>query len=137
MKPRPLTVFAFMCLLFAGYSASIYLTDEQAGGKGFTASQAADGKLVWQKYNCQSCHQLYGLGGYLGPDLSHVYARFKGKGSVLDALLASGNQRMPVYRLNASESEALLMFFRAMDASGKADPRSFSAGINGTIYHER
>lgn len=137
MKPRPIVVFSFMCLLYAGYTLSIYTTDERPVGQAYSASQAADGKLVWQKYNCQSCHQLYGLGGYLGPDLSHVYTRFKGNGSALNGMLASGNRRMPAYKLDAAEAGSLLMFLHAMDASGSADPRSFSTGISGTVYHER
>ncbi len=35
---------------------------------------AAAGKLLYQKYNCQACHQIYGLGGYMGPDLTNVYS---------------------------------------------------------------
>ena len=41
-------------------------------GNNTISSLACEGKIVFQKYNCISCHQLYGLGGYLGPDLTNV-----------------------------------------------------------------
>lgn len=34
--------------------------------------EAALGKKVWQKYNCVSCHTLFGNGGYVGEDLTHI-----------------------------------------------------------------
>ncbi len=30
------------------------------------------GKKVWQAYNCVECHTLFGNGGYVGDDLTHV-----------------------------------------------------------------
>lgn len=86
---------------------------------------AANGRLVWQKYNCQTCHQLYGLGGYLGPDLTNIMS-VKGKGvTVLKAMIASGTKQMPAYHLNETEVNNLMEFLKSVDASGVADPRSF------------
>lgn len=34
--------------------------------------QAAAGKRVWQKHNCVSCHTLFGNGGYIADDLTHI-----------------------------------------------------------------
>nr|WP_088227017.1 c-type cytochrome [Desulfosporosinus sp. FKB] len=34
--------------------------------------QAVEGKLVWQKHNCISCHTLFGNGGYVGEDLTNI-----------------------------------------------------------------
>ena len=74
MKVGVTSVFIFLSALFLAYSYSIYiqpLSEKEAIG--FNKQKAADGRLIWQKYNCQSCHQLFGLGGYLGPDLSLIH----------------------------------------------------------------
>lgn len=34
--------------------------------------QAAAGKRVWQRHNCVSCHTLFGNGGYIADDLTHI-----------------------------------------------------------------
>ncbi len=36
---------------------------------------AVEGKHVWQKYNCISCHTLFGDGGYVADDLTHIVAK--------------------------------------------------------------
>ena len=33
------------------------------------------GRRVWLANNCQACHQLYGFGGFLGPDLTNAASR--------------------------------------------------------------
>ena len=39
----------------------------------FGQYQAADGKRIFQAYNCMGCHTLVGNGAYLGPDLTEEY----------------------------------------------------------------
>ncbi|WEN14509.1 c-type cytochrome [Rhodanobacter sp. AS-Z3] len=39
----------------------------------FGQYQAADGKRVFQAYNCMGCHTMVGNGAYLGPDLTEEY----------------------------------------------------------------
>ncbi len=34
--------------------------------------QVASGKWIWQKYNCNDCHTILGIGGYYAPDLTRV-----------------------------------------------------------------
>ncbi len=35
-------------------------------------ARVAAGKWVWQKYNCNDCHTILGIGGYYAPDLTKV-----------------------------------------------------------------
>jgi len=35
-------------------------------------AQVESGKRVWQKYNCNDCHTILGIGGYYAPDLTKV-----------------------------------------------------------------
>ena len=74
---HPKRIFFVLFVCFIAFSVWIYTIPL------FSPSQysekelhlVAEGRLVWQKYNCHTCHQLYGLGGYLGPDLTNVYSR--------------------------------------------------------------
>jgi nitric oxide reductase subunit C len=53
------------------------------------------GSDLFQQYNCTSCHQLYGLGGYLGPELTTAYSD-PGRGEMyMKAFLKAGGPRMP------------------------------------------
>lgn len=96
---------------------------------------AADkGKLLWQQYNCNSCHQVYGLGGYLGPDLTNVYS-LKGD-NYIKAFLQSGTAIMPDFHLSNDEIASLIAYLQSIDATGKADPRTFTINKNGTIEQQ-
>lgn len=108
------------------YSISIYLRPLAIQpSKLYNKKEAADGRLVWQKYNCQSCHQFYGLGGYLGPDLTNIISK-EGKGeAVIRALIKSGTKQMPSYSMEEGEIRLLLEFLKSTDASGSADPRTY------------
>lgn len=90
-----------------------------------------NGKLVWQKYNCNSCHQLYGLGGYIGPDLTNVYS--KRSEAFIKAFLKNGTTAMPNFNINDYEMDCLLKYFNTIDNSGKSDPRNFRINNDGTI----
>lgn len=34
--------------------------------------QVVEGKRAWQKYNCNDCHTILGIGGYYAPDITKV-----------------------------------------------------------------
>lgn len=93
--------------------------------------EVSKGKLVWQQYNCNACHQVYGLGGYLGPDLTNAYS-LKGP-DYIKAFLKSGTATMPNFHLNEEEIKDLLAYLQNVDVSGKSDPRTFTINIDGTI----
>ena len=141
---KPIYIYALLVILFLVYSFSIYLKPSYSIDLGKNdATEAAQGRLVWQKYNCQSCHQLYGLGGYLGPDLTNVYSN-KGD-TIIRAMLVSGSASMPAFSLSNTflweygyqngnrKYERLIQFFKQTDASGQADYKSFSILPNGMI----
>lgn len=91
------------------------------------------GKLLWQRNNCNSCHQIYGLGGYLGPDLTNVYSK---RGSdYIKSFLTTGTVTMPQFHLTQQEMEDIIAFLKDVDASGTADPKSFKINYDGFIEH--
>jgi len=92
---------------------------------------ASKGKLIWQKYNCTSCHQIYGLGGYLGPDLTNAYS-MRGP-DYIKVFLLGGTTTMPNFHLKEDEISSLIAYLQNVDSSGKSDPRTFRINTNGTI----
>ena len=135
MKPKLIQrIFFLLCLSFLMYSFSIYRQPLSAKEEiKFNSKIASNGKLIWQKYNCQSCHQLFGLGGYLGPDLSN-FISYPQKGEVvLRELLKAGTKQMPSFNLSEFEILELIAFLKSADASGKADPRNFEIDAFGMI----
>jgi nitric oxide reductase subunit C len=78
------------------------------------------GMQTWQEKNCQSCHQLYGLGGYMGPDLTNT-ASEKGKGpDYMRAFIKSGTSRMPNFHLSDTEVLNVIAFLKWVDRSGRS-----------------
>lgn len=124
-----LLVFIVLSAAFLTYSFILYRADvpePQVADK-----TAQKGKLVWQQKNCQACHQLYGLGGHLGPDLTNVYA--KRNESYIRAFLKVGTPVMPDFHLTKNEMDELIAFFKYVNTTGTSDPKSFKPHLDGTI----
>lgn len=107
--------------LYSSLPVKDYMADEEAG----------KGKLVWQKYNCNACHQVYGLGGYLGPDLTNVVS--VRSNDYIKTFLRLGTASMPNFHLTDREITALLAYLNNINASGRSDPRRYTIKYDGTI----
>ena len=90
---------------------------------------ASAGQDVWHSRNCQSCHQIYGFGGFLGPDLTNLASRVPDAGEDAEAVtatlaerfetvLTTGSERMPAFHLTQDERVALARFFYEVDRTG-------------------
>lgn len=135
MSKKPLIVFLMLMCCFMLYSFSIYF--KPASSAGVSQEKAKQGRLVWQKYNCQACHQLYGLGGYLGPDLTNVMGTPHKDKTYIAAMLKSGIRQMPAFHIEQEEFEQLIAFLQSTNASGTASPASFTISHTGMIQpHE-
>ena len=97
----------------------------------------AKGRLVWQKHNCHTCHQLYGLGGYLGPDLTNVYSRSGNNEHYIRGIVKSGVKQMPAFEISEEEMNALLQFLKNVDQSGTSNPQDYQPEILGTFSLEK
>ena len=75
------------------------------------------GSRLFQQYNCTSCHQLYGLGGYLGPELTTAYSDPARGELYMKAFLKAGGIRMPNYHFKDGEINALISFLKYVDES--------------------
>lgn len=119
--------------VFAIYNAIIYRT----AGNEFTAvlsPKAVLGENLWQANNCSACHQLYGLGGYIGPDLTNIYSA-TGKGpAYISAFLNSSVKAMPKFHFTETEKAALVTFLKEVDQSG--DYPNYNAAVHTTGWVE-
>lgn len=134
---RALFIFLTLSALFLWFSIDIYLkplvSEAYEIPEHLNKELIAEGRLVWQNYNCENCHQLYGLGGHLGPDLTNEYSKLNYDEEVLRAFLKGGFSQMPRFNLSAEEEEALIEFLKAVDVSGSGDPRTYKKLFNGMI----
>ncbi|HRP52217.1 MAG TPA: hypothetical protein PLI97_01770 [Fluviicola sp.] len=70
---KPIHVYVLLTVSFLLFSISIYLQPNSVPEtKAFDKHKASEGRLVFQKYNCQACHQFYGLGDPILPMYIHA-----------------------------------------------------------------
>jgi nitric oxide reductase subunit C len=129
-----------LVLCFGFQTALVYL--DPAGSEPL-GQDAAAGRRIWHRNNCQSCHQLYGFGGFLGPDLTNAASRLAPQRFV--RLLDEGSGRMPAFGLSVDEAAAVMAFLWAMDETGQgqakavlrdAGPEDPAARLTGAIRAE-
>lgn len=106
--------FLFLFSAFLIFTMFVYLKAANRNENNMS-EEAIAGKMLYQKHNCTACHQLFGLGGYLGPELTTVISQ-PGKGSsYARALIKSGSAGMPDFHLNENEIKSLLAFLSHID----------------------
>ena len=107
-----------MLILFISYNYHLYLDNTTASTKQLLSKDAIDGQKIWQDNNCTACHQLYGLGGYLGPDLTNIISNpTKGK-DYAKAFFNSGINSMPKFNFTENEKNKLIYFLTEVDQTG-------------------
>ena len=112
-----LIILLILIIIFSIYNFTIY-TSKSDYGTIHLSKKAIDGENIWLTNNCNSCHQIYGLGGYLGPDLTNIVS-VKGKDKAyIKALLSSGIKAMPRFNFKETEKEALYQFLEEIDKTG-------------------
>ena len=144
-KLSPLTVTGYLVVVrkFFEWTESVRLYPNVArnirGGKrrrGFhkdplTTAQVKHGQRIYQQNNCMACHQFYGLGGYMGPDLTNVVSS---KGAAYArAFLISGTERMPNFGFNDEEMDDLVAFLEFVDTMGTYQAPSYELSWYGTV----
>lgn len=86
---------------------------------------ALEGARFWHANNCQACHQIYGYGGFIGPDLTNAAAR--GEPELrrrLDQALSHGPSGMPVIPATPADIDALNAWLAAIDRTGIGQARA-------------
>ena len=115
-----LIVAISLVLLYAAYSLIVYTKGTEVKNFSFSKKEQEAikcGKQLYQQYNCQSCHQLYGLGGYLGPELTTAYSDKHRGEAYLRAMLQNGGNRMPDFKFNKKEVDELIAYLKYVDST--------------------
>ncbi len=107
--------------VFLVYTCVVYSNcDNTKTGEGKPDSKVVAGWQTWQEKNCQSCHQFYGLGGYLGPDLTNVASDPLKNENYLRTFIKNGTGKMPNFNLSDTEVSNLVTFLTWVDKSGRS-----------------
>ena len=120
MKNKAIVLLSLsVCYLL--YSAWVYTAGTTGPAINLHPDEAAQrGKLVYQKYNCAACHQIFGLGGYLGPELTTTMSQ-RGKGEILaNAFLTGGTAKMPNLHLQQREITDVIEYLKYVDQIARA-----------------
>ncbi len=132
-KKLKIALVSVIIALFTGYTIWIDGSNNGIQNPHILTGSAAEGKLLFQKYNCQACHQLYGLGGYMGPDLTNVYSA-KGKGPLyMTAFLQNGTNRMPNFHLSHADISSLISYLATVDSTNGSALRNYKISWYGSI----
>lgn len=125
------TVFIFSILIISFLVYSIYLYTHLPFNSDSVDEKVLQGKKLWQEKNCNACHQIYGLGGFLGPDLTNVYSQKSPE--YIKVFIQYGTVVMPKFSLSQQELSSLLAFLKSVDETGNANPKNIIIHSNGTI----
>jgi len=77
------------------------------------SEQAVEGRRLFHEKSCQVCHQLWGQGGFLGPDLTNSASRVDE--TRLASLLTVGSGQMPALHFDEAQIAAMRAFLRELD----------------------
>ena len=127
-------IFATLCLSFVFYSAYVYTMGTEASHLTPISDEARHGQELFQQHNCIACHQFYGLGGYMGPDLTNVISRYSPV--YARAFLVAGTARMPDFNLADEEVDALVAYLEFVDTTGTYPPQNYEVTWFGTVRQE-
>jgi ubiquinol-cytochrome c reductase cytochrome c subunit len=87
--------------------------------------------------SCISCHSIHGMsalgGGRLGPDLTNIYERLKGRAALSAWLMAPGTETMqPIFKnhpMTADEINSLVAYFEVSGGESPDDPAVFRVAM--------
>jgi nitric oxide reductase subunit C len=116
-------LLASLVLAFTGQTALVY-TDDTAERYVTLDALALRGRALWHQHNCQTCHQIHGFGGFLGPDLTNAAPRLTR--TRLDEVLTRGSLQMPAFGLPPGDIDAIEAWLEALDRSGVGQARRFA-----------
>lgn len=120
MEVRQRKLFFFSLVGIFLWQTWLVYSDETGRVRPPLSEAAQAGRKIWHASNCQSCHQLFGFGGFLGPDLTNIAARLgpQSLATRLEATLRTGSDRMPAFHLDERSRTDLMAFLIEIDRMG-------------------
>jgi nitric oxide reductase subunit C len=113
MQKRIVVAVLFCCFFI--YSIVVYTVGTAIPGDKLLTEKSIAGKTLFQKHNCIACHQVYGLGGYLGPDLTASADPVAHRELYAWAIMKTGTSRMPDFHLTDYEIDCIMEYLKAID----------------------
>ncbi len=110
-----------MAFLVAAFAIQGWLVYTDTPAETPLTGPALHGRVLWHQHNCQSCHQLYGFGGFLGPDLTNASPQLAD--ARLSLVLTAGANAMPPFHMTPDEIAAMRAFLDAMNTTGRGQAR--------------
>jgi nitric oxide reductase subunit C len=117
VKGNRLILGILVCLVTT-YNVILYTQNTDRSNAPFMSKEAIKGEHLWQQNNCTACHQLYGLGGYLGPDLTNIASNPNKGREYAKAFFNSGVKSMPQFNFTEEEKESIACFLEHVDKTG-------------------
>ncbi len=108
-------VLVVLGALFAG--VTLFTHAEPGPPVPAPSASALAGRAAFQRRNCQACHQFYGLGGFLGPDLTNV-VRDRGRPHV-EHVVVAGFGNMPRFGIDAAEARRITDWLEYVGTTGR------------------
>ncbi len=105
---------------FAIQTGLVY-SDDTAYQNAPLTSLALEGRELWMDHNCQTCHQIYGFGGFLGPDLTNAAARLTR--DRIEQVLTKGSLQMPAFGFSSRQIAAMESYLVALNDTGIGQAR--------------
>lgn len=130
------SIFCGLSTLFIAQSVYLYTAGTAIGAHSPLTNDVQAGFEVFQANNCIACHQLYGLGGYMGPDLTNVASDPEKGPEYARAFIEYGTGRMPDFELGEAEIDSLIQFLHFTAASGQYPPVAPKLNWNGTVDYD-
>ncbi|HJM38553.1 MAG TPA: cytochrome c [Planctomycetota bacterium] len=118
-------VLSSLGVSFLVMSAGVFLDTGATGKTALFSPSGVEGKKVWNENNCMVCHQFFGMGGYLGPDLTNVIDRLGPETTAW--VLRNGRGSMPDMNLSDADIAALVAFLSDMTTAGTFPQKSWPA----------
>ncbi len=127
-------IITIMSIVFFFYSIVVYTSGTASTSADEMSAEARHGQDVFQDNNCIACHQFYGLGGYMGPDLTNVISN---RGAAYSrAFISGGTARMPAFALNEKDLSALIAYLSFVDQTGTYPPENYEITWYGDVTQE-
>lgn len=124
-------IFGTLCVAFVAYSSLVYTSGTRSTTDVLMSDDARHGQQLFQEYNCIACHQFYGLGGYMGPDLTNVISN---RGAAYSAaFITSGTASMPDLGLAPDDVADLVAYLTYVDKTGTYPPENYDVQWNGLV----
>lgn len=133
MENLKLPAILLLIMAYIIYSGFVYTVGTENKNSVSVSEEVKQGKMLWQKKNCTACHQLYGLGGYMGPDLTNVISTKRKGEPYATAILKYGMGAMPKFDFNENEVKALVEYLKYVDATGKSPIKDFELTYYGMV----